>query len=220
MPREGSDTHLCDVLKFTWMVEFCITKSRQFHVLDNFGILSRTQWCCCPDIPSGTTMPDFPPVHHSPGNWRPIIRETDSSSVSSSSENVSQKSAKFEEDRCTYSSKASQIVSPTFGFGDNDTEWSKRFLDRDLYIKDLHPWCQKSRQGWSTCPRYNTSSDSWEDSDKSQGLLDAARKLRKTAYLCDSHAQDPSVVLLFVVTGRICVTKLVLFVKLHRCVSP
>ncbi len=134
---EGSDTHLCGVLKFTWMVEFCITKSRQFHVLDNFGILSRTQWCCCPDIPSGTTMQDFP-VHHSPGNWRPIIRETDSpSAVSSSSNNVSQKGAKFEEDRCTYSSKkasASRIVLPTFGFRDNDTEWSKSkgFLDRDL----------------------------------------------------------------------------------------
>ena len=44
------------------------------------------------NIPSGTTMPDFP-EHHPPGNWRPIIRETDSdsSSVSSSSENVSQK---------------------------------------------------------------------------------------------------------------------------------
>ena len=53
--------------------------------------------------PSGTTMPDFP-VHHSPGNWRPIIHETDSSSVSSSSENVSQKGAKFKEDRHTYSS--------------------------------------------------------------------------------------------------------------------
>ena len=115
---EGSDTHLCGVLKFTWMVEFCITKSRQFHVLDNFGILSRTQWCCCPDIPSGTTMPDFP-VHHSPGNWRPIIRETDSSLVSSSSKNLSQKGTKFEEDPSTYSSKASRIVSPTFGILDD-----------------------------------------------------------------------------------------------------
>jgi len=58
-------------------------------------------------------MPDFP-VHHSPGNWRPIILE-----VSSSSENVSQKGTKFEEDPCTYSSKASQIVSPTFGILDD-----------------------------------------------------------------------------------------------------
>ena len=67
-----------------------------------------------------TTMPDFP-EHHSPGNWRPIIRETDSDSslVSSSSENVSQKGAKFEEDPRTYSSKASRIVSPTFGILDD-----------------------------------------------------------------------------------------------------
>jgi hypothetical protein len=40
----------------------------------------------------------------------------------------------------------------------------------------------------------------------------------------DDNAEDeedvPSVVLLFVVTGRICVTKLVLFVELHWCVSP
>jgi hypothetical protein len=48
------------------------------------------------DIPSCTTMPDFP-EHPSPGNWRPIIRGTDSdsSSDSSSSENVSRKGAKF-----------------------------------------------------------------------------------------------------------------------------
>ena len=58
-------------------------------------------------------MPDFP-VHHSPGNWRPIILE-----VSSSSENVSQKGAKFEEDPRTYSSKASRIVLPTFGILDD-----------------------------------------------------------------------------------------------------
>ena len=58
-------------------------------------------------------MPDFP-VHHSPGNWRPIILE-----VSSSSKNVSQKGAKFEEDPRTYSSKASRIVSPTFGILDD-----------------------------------------------------------------------------------------------------
>jgi hypothetical protein len=50
----------------------------------------------------------------SPGNWRPIILE-----VSSSSENVSQKGAKFEEDPRTYSSKASRIVLPTFGVLDD-----------------------------------------------------------------------------------------------------
>jgi hypothetical protein len=63
-----------------------------------------------------TTMPDFP-EHHSPGDWRPIFLETDLSSVSSSSENVSSKGAKakFEEDPLTYSSKASRNVSPTFG---------------------------------------------------------------------------------------------------------
>jgi hypothetical protein len=64
----------------------------------------------------------------------PIVRETDSdsSSVSSSSENVSTKGAKFEEE-CTYS-KVSRNVSPTFGF---DAKWSTRFLDRELHVKDL-----------------------------------------------------------------------------------
>jgi hypothetical protein len=86
-----------------------------------------------------TTMPDFP-GHHSPGNWRPINRETDSdsSSVSSSSENVSPKGAKFEEER-TYSSKTSWNVSPTFG-DTHDAKWSTTFLNlnRDLFVKDLY----------------------------------------------------------------------------------
>ena len=151
------------LLKY-WTVEFFIAKSRQFHVLDNFGILSRTQWCC-PDILSDTTMSNFP-EHHSPGNWRPIIRETDSdsSSVSSSSENVSPKGAKFEEEH-TYSSKASCNVSPTFGDTHaHDTKWSTTFLNREL-CQGSSWMVPKSRQGWSVCPWYNTSSDSWEDSD-------------------------------------------------------
>ena len=89
-------------------------------------------------------MSDFP-VHHSPGNWRPIDCVTDSysSSVSSSSENVSPKGAKFG----TYSSKSSRNVSPTFGFGDNDAKWSTRFLDRELHVKDLPPSCQNHGKG-------------------------------------------------------------------------
>ncbi len=98
-----------------------------------------------PNIPSGTAMPDFP-VHHSPGNWRPIIRETDSSSVSASSENVSSKGTKFEEDPRTYSLKASRIVSRTFG-DNNDAKWSNRFFDRELFVKDLPGWCKYHGRG-------------------------------------------------------------------------
>jgi hypothetical protein len=91
-------------------------------------------------------MSDFP-ENHSSGNWRPIIRETDSdsSSDSSSSGIVSPKGAKFKEER-TYSkvSKVSCNVSPTFGF---DTKWSTRFLDRELHVKDLPPWCQNHGKG-------------------------------------------------------------------------
>jgi hypothetical protein len=138
-------------------------------------------------------MSDFP-ENHSPGNWRPIIRETDSysSSDSSSSENVSSKGAKFEEER-TYSkvSKVSRNVSPTFGF---DAKWSTRFLDRELHVKDLPPWCQNHGKGGvhahdtirpAICKKIPT---------QCQGLYAAAQKLGKTAYLCDSHVQDPSLV--------------------------
>ena len=77
----------------------------------------------------------------------PIVRETDSdsSSVSSSSENISPKGAKFEEE-CTYLN-VSHNVLPTFGFGDNDAKWSTRFLDRELHVKDLPPWCQNHGKG-------------------------------------------------------------------------
>lgn len=94
-----------------------------------------------------TTMADFP-VHHSKGNWRPIIK-THTSSVSSSSKNVSPKGATFEEDPCTYSWKASRIVLPTLG--DNDAKWSNNFLDRELFVKILHSsWMvPKSQQGWN-----------------------------------------------------------------------
>ena len=138
-------------------------------------------------------MPDFL-VHHSPGNRRPIIRETDSSSVSSSSQNVSQKGAKFEEDQCTYSSKASRIVSPTFGFGDNDAKWSKRFLDRELYVKDLPPWCQNHGKGGVHAHDIIRPAIREKIPTQCQGLYDAAQKLGKTAYLCDSRVQDPSLV--------------------------
>ena len=122
-------------------------------------------------------MSDFP-EHQSPGNWLPIVRETDSdsSSVSSSSKNVSPKGAKFEEER-TYS-KVSRNVLPTFGFGDNDAKWSTRFLDsRELHIKDLPPWCQNHGKGGvhphdiirpAICEKIPT---------QCQGLYDAAQKL-------------------------------------------
>ena len=135
-------------------------------------------------------MPDFP-VHHSPGNWRPIIRETDSSSVSSSSENVSPKGAKFEEGPHTYSSKASQIISPTFG-DNNDAEWSDRFLDRELFVKDLPGWCRCHGKGGVYAHRTIRPAICEKIPTQCQGLYDAAQKQGKTVYLCDSHAQDPS----------------------------
>ena len=135
-------------------------------------------------------MPDFP-EHHSPGNWGPIIRETDSSSVSSSSENVSPKGAKFEEGPHTYSSKASQIISPTFG-DNNDAEWSDRFLDRELFVKDLPGWCRYHGKGGEYAHDTIRPAIREKIPTKCQGLYDAAQKLGKTAYLCDSHAKDPS----------------------------
>ena len=95
-------------------MEFCITKLRQFHVLANFGILSRTQFNVVVQTSRPVQQCRTFQCHQSPGNWRPIIRE-----VSSSLENVSQKGAKFEEDLRTYSSKASRIVLPTFGILDD-----------------------------------------------------------------------------------------------------
>ena len=111
------ETRLCDLLTEILERWNSITKSRPNHDLDNFGILLRTQLLTRHPIlynNAGLSR------HHSPGNWRTIICETDSgsSSVSFSSENVSPKGAKFEEDPHTYSLKASLIVSPTFG--DND----------------------------------------------------------------------------------------------------
>ena len=143
------------------------------------------------NIPSDTTMLDFP-ENHSPGNWRPIIRETDSysSSDSSSSENVSSKGTKFEDER-TYSkvSKVSPNISPTFG---SDAKWSTRFLDRELHIKDLPPWCQNHGKGGVHAHDTIRPAIREKFPTQCQGLYDAAQKLGKTAYLCDSHAQDPS----------------------------
>jgi hypothetical protein len=113
---------------------------------------------------------------------------------------VSQKGAKFEEDQCTYSSKASRIVSPTFGFGDNDAKWSKRFLDRELYVKDLPPWCQNHGKGGVHAHDIIRPAIHEKIPTQCQGLYDAAQKLGKTAYLCDSHAQDPSHVCFIFVT--------------------
>ena len=76
---------------------------------------------------------------------------------------VSPKGTKFEEE-CS-SSKASWNVSPTFGDTHaHDTKWSTTFLNREL-CQGSSWMVPKSRQGWSVCPWYNTSSDSWEDSD-------------------------------------------------------
>ena len=131
-------------------------------------------------------------MHHSPGNWRLINCVTDSysSSVSSSSENVSPKGAKFS----TYSSKAYRNVSPTFGFGDIDAKWSTRFLDRELHVKDLPPWCQNHGKGGVHAHDTIRPAIREKIPTLCQGLYAAAQKLRKTAYLCDSHAQDPSLV--------------------------
>ena len=113
-------------------------------------------------------------MHHSPGNWRPIIRETDSSSVSSSSENVSPKGAKFEEGPHTYSSKASQIISPTFG-DNNDAEWSDRFLDRELFVKDLPGWCRYHGKGGEYAHDTIRPAIREKIPIKCQGLYDAAQ---------------------------------------------
>jgi len=139
-------------------------------------------------------MPDFP-VNHSPGNWRPIIRETDSdsSSVSSSSENLSPKGAKFEEEHT--SSKASRNVSPTFGDTHaHDGKWSTTFLDRELFVKDLPGWCRNHGKGGVYAHDTIHPAIRERIPTQCQGLFDAAQKLGKTAYLCDSHAQDPSLV--------------------------
>ena len=133
-------------------------------------------------------MSDFP-ENHSPGNWRPIIREKDSysSSDSSSSEN-----AKFKEER-TYSkvSKVSRNVSPTFGF---DAKWSTRFLDREPHVKDLPPWCQNHGKGGVHAHDTIRPAIRKKFPTQCQGLYAAAQKLGKTVYLCDSHVQDPSLV--------------------------
>jgi hypothetical protein len=107
----------------------------------------------------------------------PIVRETDSdsSSVSSSSENVSPKGAKFEEER-TYS-KVSCNVSPTFGFGDNDAKWSTRFLDRELHVKELPPWCQNHSKGGVLAQDIIRPAICEKIPTQCQGLYDAAQKL-------------------------------------------
>ena len=141
-----------------------------------------------------TTMTDFPvPVHHSKGNWRPIIK-TYTSSVSSSSKNVSPKGATFEEDPRTYSWKASRIVLPTLG--DNDAKWSNSFLDRELFVKILPEWCQNhSKGGPKITARVKYAHDTirpeiCENIPKQcQGLYTAAQKLGKTVYLCNSHTK-------------------------------
>ena len=37
---------------------------------------------------------------------------------------------------------SSENVSP-----DNDVEWSNRFLESDLFVKDLPPWCRNHGKG-------------------------------------------------------------------------
>ena len=122
----------------------------------------------------------------------------DSSSVSSSSENVSPKGTKFEEDTRTYSSKASRIVSQTFG-DNNDAEWSDRFLNRELFVKDLTGWCGYHGKGGEYA--HDTIRPAIREKiQKKKRSHDAAQKLGKTAYLCDSHVQDPSHVSFIIVT--------------------
>jgi hypothetical protein len=111
---------------------------------------------------------------------------------------VSPKGAKFEEDPRTYSSKASRIVLPNFG--DNDAKWSIRFLDRDLLVKDLPGWCKYHGKGEVYAHDTIRPAIREKIPTQCQGLYDAAQKLGKTAYLCDSHAQDPSRVRFIFVT--------------------
>jgi hypothetical protein len=115
-----------------------------------------------------------------------------SSSDSSSSENdVSPKGAKFKEAERTYSkvSKVSRNISPTFGF---DAKWSTRFLDRELHVKDLPPWCQNHGKGGVHAHDTIRPAIREKIPTQCEGLYAAAQKLGKTAYLCDSHVQDPS----------------------------
>ena len=74
----------------------------------------------------------------------------------------------------------------------SDAKWSIRFLDRDLFVKDLPGWCKYHGKG--EVYAINTIRPAIRDKipTQCQGLYDAAQKLGKTAYLCDSHVQDPS----------------------------
>jgi len=80
------------------------------------------------------------------------------------------------------------------------TKWSTRFLDRELHIKDLPPWCRNHGKGGvhahdTICPAIREKIPT-----QCQGLDDAAQKLGKKANLCDSQAQDPSRVRIICVT--------------------
>ena len=104
---------------------------------------------------------------------------------------MSPKGTKFEEE-CS-SSKASWNVSPTFGDTHaHDTKWSTTFLNRELYVKDLPGWCQNHGKGGAYAHDTIRPAIRVKIPTLCQGLYAAAQKLGKTAYLCDSHAQDPS----------------------------
>jgi hypothetical protein len=88
----------------------------------------------------------------------------------------------------------SNNVSP-----DNDAEWTNRFLESDLFVKDLPPWCRNHGKG-GVHAHDTIRPEIREKIHECQGLYDAAQKLGKTAYLCDSHAKDPSHVRFIFVT--------------------
>jgi len=129
-------------------------------------------------------MPDFP-VHHSPGNWRPIIRE-----VSSSSENVSQKGAKFDEDPRIYSSKASQIVSPTFGILDDrdgdSVSSSVGSLERGLHTINMS-LCSSSQESRNFLSEFAKTS---KNGMPSIGFRDCALTVKSLLLLAREVSRD------------------------------
>ena len=73
-------------------------------------------------------------------------------------------------------------------------------IDRELYVKDLPGWCRNHGKGGVYAHDTIRPAIREKIPTQCQGLYDAAQKLGNTAYLCDSHAQDPSHVRFIFVT--------------------
>ena len=78
-----------------------------------------------------------------------------------------------------------EIPTPTIQSGTT-------FLNRELYVKDLPGWCQNHSKGGVYAHDTIRPAIREKIPTQCQGLYDAAQKLRKTVYLCDSHVQDPN----------------------------